>query len=214
MQKPLTAVAGLVLEFGHGGYSCSYSTTPPRPMCIISEHGVHDVAVRFCACRDRISDKPAPKATQLLRYGFWPASWDKPHTAFTIPLLKLFALLCHQANVSAYDFYKVMRCKTDNIEPHEVTVWNYNSLEICRIADKQEQDRYREFMTAARTFDHITNLKRHGRKVRELVYASLAILCPACPQPDINMEPGWQSRAEDLRCEHDVPAVHYCANET
>ncbi|GJE98479.1 hypothetical protein PsYK624_147110 [Phanerochaete sordida] len=74
-----------------------------------------------------------------------------------------------------------MRRKTDNVAPHEVT------------------NRYREFMTATRTFSHITDLKRHGRKLRDLVYASLAVLCPACPQPDMNMEPGWRERNEELR---------------
>lgn len=133
MRKPLTAVTGVKLELGHNGYRCSYSTTSPRPMCIMSEHGVHDVSVSFCACRDRVSDKPVPEATQLLRHGFWPASWDKLHTAFTIPLLKSFALLCHQANVNSYDFYKVMRRKTDNIEPHEVTVRNKSICNMRRL---------------------------------------------------------------------------------
>lgn len=122
LRKPLTALNSVTLELGHDGYQCHYSTTPPRPMCIVSEQGVHRVPVRFCACKDPVTDKSVPESTQLLRHGFWPASWDKPHTAFTIRLLKDFQLLANQTSTTHYDFYKVMRRKTDNIEPQEVEV--------------------------------------------------------------------------------------------
>ncbi len=32
--------------------------------------------------------------------------------------------------------------------------------------------------------------------------ATLAVLCPACPQPDINMDPNWRHREEDKKCVH------------
>ena len=203
LRKPLTALDNLVFELGHGGHQCMYSTTPPRPMCIVSEHGIHNVRVRFCCCQNPSNDQATPESTQLLQHGFWPASWDKPHTAFTIRVLRDFNLLSTQANVTAYDFYKVMRRKTDNIAPHEVEVRECHARHSYSDgSDASWQDRYREFMTASRTFDHITELKRHGQKVREIVYASLAVLCPACPQPGENMDPKWHERAEGLKCSH------------
>ena len=72
---------------------------------------------------------------------------------------------------------------------HEGTVSEYGRV----------QDRYREFLSSYRTYSHITSIKRHGKEIRDLAYASLAVLCPACPQPDENMDPGWRSRAEELR---------------
>ena len=122
LHKPLMALGGIVLQLSHEGYLCQYSTTPSRSMCIGLEHGIHDVPVRFCACRNPVTDKLIPESMQLLHHGFWPASWNKPHTAFTVRLLKDFQLLSNQIHLSSYDFYKVMRRKTDNIAPQDVTV--------------------------------------------------------------------------------------------
>lgn len=66
-------------------------------------------------------------------------------------------------------------------------------------ANVLRQDRYHEFLAAHRTFSFVTAAKRHGRDIRNLVYGSLAVLCPACPQPEMNMDPQWLSRSEELR---------------
>ena len=50
-------------------------------------------------------------------------------------------------------------------------------------------------MTANRQFGYLKMLKWFGLDVlHKLKEACLAILCPACPQPDINMDPNWESR--------------------
>lgn len=61
------------------------------------------------------------------------------------------------------------------------------------------QDRYREFLTAHRTFSHIAAIKRSGGGIQDLVYSTLAMMCPACPQPGENMDPEWRTRKEELR---------------
>ncbi|GJE92976.1 hypothetical protein PsYK624_091350 [Phanerochaete sordida] len=179
-RKPLTEL-GVVLHLGHEGRRCEHRKRDPRPMCIVSEEGIHQLRVQLCECPDPTTSLPQPDSIQLLQHGFWPASWNEPHTAFTISLLKTFSLLANTAHVNSYDYFQVLRRKTDNVRPKDVL------------------NRYREFMTASRTFNHITSLKRHGKDVRGLVYASLAVLCPACPQPDKNMSPGWRQREPGLR---------------
>ena len=118
---PLTAL-GVVLYVGHEGHPCSYVRTDPRPMHVVSTHGVHNIKIGFCACPDPSTGSPRPDAVQLLASGFWPASWDRPQTVFTIQVLKDFTLLSNQAHVNAHDYYEVLRRKTDNVGSHKVTV--------------------------------------------------------------------------------------------
>lgn len=91
-------------------------------MCVVSEHGIHHLAVRFCGCTGDATKEVVPDATQLLQHGFWPASWSKPSTIFTLGLMKTFSLLATQANVNAYDYFEVLRRKTDGIFPQDTTV--------------------------------------------------------------------------------------------
>lgn len=49
---------------------------------------------------------------------------------------------------------------------------------------------------------HNRMLKRGGRGhhpegVNGTKEGQLAVLCPACPQPDINLAPGWELAPED-----------------
>lgn len=120
-RQPLSGL-GVVLELGHEGSRCVYAMGEGRPMRIVSEHGIHNMRVRFCGCPEPTTAAVTPEATQLLQHGFWPASWEKPMTVFTINLMKTFTLLGNQANVNAYDFYEVLRRKTDGIAPQETDV--------------------------------------------------------------------------------------------
>ena len=62
------------------------------------------------------------------------------------------------------------------------------------------QDRYREFVLAAREFNYIRNCMTHGQFPSEdMPCRSLATLCPACPQPGINMNPFWMRRPIEKR---------------
>lgn len=60
------------------------------------------------------------------------------------------------------------------------------------------QDRYHEFSEAMREFNFVTLCQRHNEApAADLSPGCLATRCPACPQPDINMDPGWEDRPED-----------------
>lgn len=55
-------------------------------------------------------------------------------------------------------------------------------------------------MTACREYRFITAAKRAGCDAKQdMGSGSLAVLCPACPQPDMNMDPNWMSRIDTLR---------------
>ncbi|KAF1384426.1 hypothetical protein PFLUV_G00120070 [Perca fluviatilis] len=75
---------------------------------IISTGQLCTVTVNMCACE--------PEACTLRRYGLWPATADKPQTAFSIPLLELFVCLSLECQVSVEGF-----CNTPTLEKQPYT---------------------------------------------------------------------------------------------
>ncbi|KAJ7153142.1 hypothetical protein C8R43DRAFT_885804, partial [Mycena crocata] len=64
--------------------------------------------------------------------------------------------------------------------------------------------RYREFLRMTREWCHVQLLKRAGRGhdpggIVNTKAGECALLCPACPQPGKNMDPGWQGEPEERR---------------
>lgn len=56
-------------------------------------------------------------------------------------------------------------------------------------------------MTAMREFQFALLLKRMGfTGANDARHGDLAVLCPTCPQLDINMAPGWQDCPPAERC--------------
>lgn len=62
------------------------------------------------------------------------------------------------------------------------------------------QERYREFMAVFCQWTFLRALKRCGLSVSPILPpGALTIFCLACPQPTINMSPGWKDVPEDHR---------------
>ena len=62
------------------------------------------------------------------------------------------------------------------------------------------QDRYREFMASMREYSFLRACKRAFQSPQANMPArSLAVICPACPQPGQNMRPEWQNRLPKFR---------------
>ncbi|EMD36311.1 hypothetical protein CERSUDRAFT_34378, partial [Gelatoporia subvermispora B] len=104
---------GLIIDLGHGGQKCVAALPEPRRMTIVHSHGVDEIGVRFCACLDDELES-TPAALQLISHGLWPATWEKPVTAFTVEVLKDFHLLALQAQLPAQDFYRYLQRRTNN----------------------------------------------------------------------------------------------------
>lgn len=74
------------------------------------------------------------------------------------------------------------------------------------------QDRYREFLRVTRIWRRIQDLLRSGQwlNIGDLLPSraqnTVAVLCPACPQPDINLDVGYHltpnSYVPVLDCEY------------
>jgi len=65
------------------------------------------------------------------------------------------------------------------------------------------KDRYQEFLRMLRMWRHLHLLKRGGRAhdptgAEGTAPGELAVRCPACPYPDINLPANWTSAPKDL----------------
>lgn len=104
---------GLQIQLGHGGDCCPVPGRRNSKLVIGDVNGFHEVQVRFCACSD--SDNSVLYSwQQLLQMGWFPATQERPTTAFTFDLLNFLHQLNLQAKTSLYDFHKALWRITDN----------------------------------------------------------------------------------------------------
>ncbi|KAG1776220.1 hypothetical protein EV702DRAFT_1046372 [Suillus placidus] len=133
---------------------------------------------------------------QLFETGLFLASFTSPKTAFTFAVLDDFLLDNLEFPVSAVD---ILQC----------------------IAHNGQKDRYRELMRVGRQWRQLKQLKWHGfgHEKRQPKAGELALFCPACPQPGVNVnlaekkaaDPAWlYSRSlvmdGNFKAEHMFPA--------
>ena len=102
---------GLIFHLGHDHDACP-TESPPRDLTIIDMNGWHRVRVGFCTC-----DPNTPRIEryrQLLRMRWYPASFDRPRTAFSFDLLETYHKVSLQGKLNLYDFFLAIMQKSDN----------------------------------------------------------------------------------------------------
>ena len=87
--------------------TCRYKTTVDA-FTVLDLNGIHDVSVEFCHCSD------IPPHIQLLRFGWYPASTERPQSAATMALLKFFQILNFESKTTTYEFHNLISRLTDN----------------------------------------------------------------------------------------------------
>ncbi|KAG0692326.1 hypothetical protein DFH29DRAFT_882655 [Suillus ampliporus] len=136
---------------------------------------------------------------QLFEMGLFPASFTRPKTAFTFGLLDDFILDNLECGTSAMNYYSKLQRITSSVFPHLVPL-----------------------MRVARQWQQLKLLKWNGfsHDRRDPKDGGLALFCPTCPQPGINVTlptqddettPGWlYSRSlvmdRNFKAEHLHPA--------
>ena len=112
---------GFTCHLGHDGDPCP-TESPPRDLIIIDMNGWHKVQVGFCTC-----DTNTPRSEryrQLLRMYWYPASFDRPRTAFSFDLLETYHKVSLQGKLNLYDFYLSIMQKSDNQGRSKIIVSN------------------------------------------------------------------------------------------
>ncbi|TFK89216.1 hypothetical protein K466DRAFT_38375 [Polyporus arcularius HHB13444] len=156
------------------------SQSPPtfsndRMLVIVDTEGIHELSVTFCACPNAIRED-----LQLLDLGLYPATKSRPRTAFTMRVLDAFSLASKECNASARNYYNILRRTTNSAFPHMVP------------------DRYRELLRVSRQWRNLKMRKwaGFGHRAEAVGPGDLAVRCPACPQPGVNLPDDWQTDPE------------------
>ncbi|KAF8799827.1 hypothetical protein BYT27DRAFT_7016783, partial [Phlegmacium glaucopus] len=141
---------------------------------VVHSNGLHHIAMISCECRGHDVLPLDLFAAQLL-----PASFKRIKTLFTAQVLDMYRLCNLELKASAYQFYQLLRRLTRPMAPAEVI------------------NLYREFRRMSRVWRWMKKLKwaRYAgtnKKVNEVKAGELAIYCPACPQPGINIPEDWK----------------------
>ncbi|KAF7298473.1 CxC2 domain-containing protein [Mycena kentingensis (nom. inval.)] len=176
--------AGLRIQLGHvEGEPCLVPHAGHSEFTIIHHNGIHNVAVDFCGCE---LHERADHATQLLHSRYYPSTGPRPRTCATFACLDEFHGLSLHAKTSAYDYYRALEYRTN-------------------ASGAKPADRYKAFLRIARQYRHLLLLKRRGRAHTSTPIAAtqpgeLAIRCPACPQPGINLPEDWEQAAPGDQC--------------
>ncbi|KAF8170606.1 hypothetical protein K438DRAFT_1508869, partial [Mycena galopus ATCC 62051] len=122
---------------------------------------------------------------QLLRAIWHPVSEGQLQTCMTLIELEQFHIVTLKAKTTMYDYYK--------------------SLEKLMLNDGMKPpDRYQVSLRIARKYCHLMMLKRGDRGhepggTNTTKSGELAVLCPACPWPSINLPEDWETAPEEYK---------------
>ncbi|KAK7436554.1 hypothetical protein VKT23_019108 [Stygiomarasmius scandens] len=175
-------VVELVVHLGHSGKLCpSHEAASGKSegkidqkswqkgtseMSLVDVNGVYVRHVQWCVCKDR-----EPRWKQLIKAGFFPASYERPVSAFSRRLLDFLHLLQMECKVATNRFFHVLRRWTNGDDPESV------------------QNRYQELQRVLRCYRDTTSRAMSGffhEPYLAAIPGALALGCTSCPQPGIN----------------------------
>jgi hypothetical protein len=190
---------GLRVQLGHP------ATTPcPCPKAafgddfvVIDIHGIHAIGLDFCNCESSL-----PHLIQLLRMRWFPSTVRNPKTAATFQLLEHFHILTFESKASVFEVYHSLARRTDNTGINPPKVVDLIHFEQPETHGLPAQDRYSALLRMVQEWRHLKMLKRSGRGhdpagVSSTRAGQCTVLCPACPQPGINLPADWAQAPED-----------------
>ena len=121
---------GYICHLGHGGDACP-AGSPHHQLTIIDINGWHKLKVGFCKCR--ASGVSYERYRQLLRMSWYPASFNRPKTAFTFDVLETYHKVTLQGKLNLYDFYHAIMHKSDNQGRSKPLVSSFKQLSLFSI---------------------------------------------------------------------------------
>ncbi|KAI0037647.1 hypothetical protein FA95DRAFT_1506726, partial [Auriscalpium vulgare] len=177
-ERTSLATLGLRIQLNHPPDTvCGHRESARSDFVVIHTNGIHTVNLDFCGCGQ---SSTLHRRQQLLRFSWWPATTIDPNTAATFAALKKYHLLSLTGKLTGYDAWRSLELETDNSGTSSLP------------------DRLPAWMVMIREWRHITIMKRGGRGHDETGVAGtadgeLAVQCPACPLPGINLPEDWEA---------------------
>lgn len=117
--KTTLSELGQVVGLGHDGGLCPNRLleSKGRVTTVVHVNGIHQVRIEFCHCH-----KAPAEPEQLAKASLFPATVDRPATAFTFEVLKQFDILSLTFKIPAYDFVNALVNMTNSAFPDKVPV--------------------------------------------------------------------------------------------
>ncbi|KAF7322737.1 hypothetical protein HMN09_00052600 [Mycena chlorophos] len=185
---------GLRVQLGH----------PPRERCVnpvaacaefvvLHTNGIHTVGLDFCGCHLR---RDAAYHLQLLRRRWFPSTTAQPQSCATLACLETAHVLLLKAQTTLFHYYGCLELLTNGV-------------------GEKPPDRYRAFLRIMREYRHLMMLKRAGRGhepggIEATPIGGLAVICPVCPRPGVNIPNDWQRRVVDRYIYNQFVAIDAC----
>lgn len=150
----------------------------------------------FCGCIGAES-----RDVQLLQARLFPASPERPATAFTFDLLDTCEELALQGKVNVYDIYNAIINKTGKDGKHPIV--SYTSSPGI-LTNGFTQNKYKDLCLVMRVWRHLLMLKRAGRGhdpsgANGTKPGELCVECPCCPHPGRNLPDDWMDQPLDRK---------------
>ncbi|KDR64862.1 hypothetical protein GALMADRAFT_82591, partial [Galerina marginata CBS 339.88] len=123
---------------------------------------------------------------QLLRRGLYPATQELPRTCATFELLQQMHMLQLTSKCATYDYYRAIEKLANN-----------TGVDV-------PPSKYRSLLRMGIQWRHLKLMKRGGRGhdetgVKGTKDGELAVVCPSCPHPGINLPVGWESAPDGMK---------------
>ncbi|KAG1723308.1 uncharacterized protein EDB91DRAFT_1087854 [Suillus paluster] len=129
--------------------------------------------------------------TMVIVNSLFAASFNRPKTLFTFSILDDFLL--DNLESSANDLEHIST-------PHAGRGQSIPSKDVYTHRGRG-QDQYRELMRVSQQWRHLKNMKWHGfgHHSNHCEPGDLALFCPACPQPGINLSLTTEESLDEMR---------------
>ncbi|KAI9431761.1 hypothetical protein H4582DRAFT_1822014 [Lactarius indigo] len=141
---------------------------------VVDRSGIFDMEVVFCICpgMDNIGE-------QLLQSGLFPSTFWQIEILFTFTVLEDFILDNLECKTTAQQYYSKLQSMTSKMFPNNV------------------QNRYKQLLRASRQWRDLKGRMEsglgHQSEGESCPDGAMAIFCPACPQPGINLPKDWKT---------------------
>jgi hypothetical protein len=136
----------------------------------------------------------------MLRAGFFPTSFITIKTVVTFRALEDQRLDNLECKSALLKYWNKLKRKTSSHLWLSIPVRNSANSDLdIGINVLPEQNRYREFLRVSRMWRNIQNIIQFGfghDSGASMGKGSLAMFCPTCPQPGINLPDGWENDPE------------------
>src|SRR5712672_4148778 len=108
---------GAVVYLRHHGEKCKNRLPGPgRNTMVIHTNGIHHVCIKYCRCDN------VPEAIQLSRSHLFPATMERPETAFTFAVLNDFHMHSLTSKKLALDYVDDLQKHTNVAFPQQTPV--------------------------------------------------------------------------------------------